>query len=173
MTSRIGQHKNKDTNADPRPVIADHKPAVADDKAAVVEAAVIAMAKTEAEKPAVPEVAQVAPAAPATEKHPVAQAPAKAKAHIRSTPEGAQVARAADGEALGTTPFDLELPASDQPVALLFWKKGFAVKERKIVPRGELSVAVDLSAEPAPMVAKIKKKSSKRMSTTTTIDPFN
>ena len=138
------------------------------DEPKVVEAA---MAVPPAEKKPVAEIAPTSP-----EKHPAAVKPQAARSvtHVRSTPPGAQVARAADGEALGTTPFDLDLPESDKPVALLFWKKGFAVKEEKIIPRGELGLTVDLNPKPiAAATPKPKKKGSKHLSSTTTIDPFN
>jgi hypothetical protein len=104
---------------------------------------------------------------------------AKAKAHIRSTPDGAQVSRATDGEPLGTTPFDLELPESDKPIGLLFWKQGFAAHEEKIVPRGEMNLNVTLTSQtkeaaPRPIQRPRKAGGSKKpISNSTTIDPFN
>jgi hypothetical protein len=136
-----------------KPPVAEVKPPVAEVKPPVAEA-----------KPPVAEV-----------KPPVAAAESpKAKAHIRSTPEGAQVARATDGEPLGTTPFDLDLPESDKPVALLFWKKGYAAREESLLPRGEVELDVALVAS-AGSASKSKHKGggSKGVANTTTIDPFN
>jgi hypothetical protein len=72
-------------------------------------------------------------------------APPKMTAHIHSSPEGAQVVRASDGEPLGVTPFELELPGADRGLGVLFLKKGFETLEQELPASGEDTVRVTLA----------------------------
>ena len=113
-----------------------------------------------------------APAAPTTRP-----ARAMAKAHFVTNPEGAQVARASDGEPLGTTPFDLDLPESEEPLVLLFWKKGYAPTEKQIVPHGDVTLNVQLTPAAGEKSARSssgsKPKKKRSVDKHVTIDPFN
>ena len=114
------------------------------------------------------------PSAPAVARPqpPAAPAGGTAIAHFRSNPTGAQVARATDGEPLGTTPFELSLPDSQEPLVLLFWKKGYAPKEMQVVPHGDVTLNVQLSPVHSSSGSK-KKTATSAVDKRTTIDPFN
>ena len=115
-----------------------------------------------------PPTATPAPAPPPPVSPPVPDAGAAhgmARLHLRSTPSGAQVARASDGEPLGVTPLDLDLPESQEPLSLLLWKKGYPPAQKDVVVSGEVTVTVPLAPR--------RHRSSSEINSTTTIDPFN
>jgi hypothetical protein len=122
-------------------------------------------------------------AAPPRQPPPVEPAlPSRVKVRVLSTPPGAQVARADDGEPLGTTPVELDLPASRESVRLLVWKKGFAPAEVEVVPRAASTASareVSLDVELHPAAAHKKRHAGgkgpggKATPGNKTIDPFN
>ena len=111
-----------------------------------------------------PTKAAEVPTAPRAVEEPKA---AVKKIHVESTPSGAAVARD-DGESLGTTPFDLDLPTKRE-ITIQFYKPGFDGAFRKITPKSEdLTVKLTPTGPPRP-----KKNKRKNMDSTTTMDPFN
>jgi serine/threonine-protein kinase len=93
-------------------------------------------------QPAGPPPAPVAAVAPPP-------APAKVKLTFKSDPEGATVVRKDTGEALGTTPFSVEVPASPAPIDFLFKKDSFREKVEAFAPAESGQVAVALVPAPA------------------------
>ena len=78
----------------------------------------------------------------------------------------------ARGEPLGTTPFDLSLPDSNEPLVLLFWKKGYAPREVQVIPHGDVTLNVQLGSMSSGSSGK-KKSGGSTVDKRTTIDPFN
>ncbi len=76
--------------------------------------------------------------------------PKKVKLTFNSDPEGAAVLRKDTNEQLGITPFDVELPASQQAIDFLFRKDNFGDRVEPFVPTESGQVSVALSATPQP-----------------------
>jgi hypothetical protein len=96
-------------------------------------------------------VSTPAPAPPPPQAVPAP--PAKVSIKFRSEPVGAAVARKDTGEQLGVTPFDLEVPQSQSPLAVVFKKASFKDVSRSIVPQesGLLDATLEATASPAPI----------------------
>jgi len=105
-----------------------------------------------------------APAPPPPEAAPAP--PAKVTIKFRSEPIGAVVARADNGEQLGVTPFEIEVPQDKSPLAVVFKKDNFKDADRSIVPQesGLLDATLESVAasapKPTPRTAKSGAKSS-------------
>ena len=80
-------------------------------------------------QPAVSNPAPVPPRPPT-----VAPLPAKVILKFRSQPGGAAVARKDTGEQLGVTPFEIEVPQGNSPLAVIFKKPDFKDVPLSIVP---------------------------------------
>lgn len=73
--------------------------------------------------------------APAPPRHPAAAPlPAKVILKFRSEPVGAAVTRKDTGEQLGVTPFEIEVPQGNSPLAVVFKKPDFKDVPLSIVP---------------------------------------
>ncbi|HJX64405.1 MAG TPA: serine/threonine-protein kinase [Polyangia bacterium] len=79
--------------------------------------------------------------------------PAKVSIKFRSEPVGAAVARKDTGEQLGVTPFEIEVPRGQSPLAVVFKKSNFKDVSRSIVPQesGLLDATLEAAASPAPI----------------------
>lgn len=105
-------------------------------------------------QPEAPQPEKTQPEAAPPEK-PVAEAPKPEPTwtgHFRSHPAGATVTNLETGDPLGITPFDLTLPARDEPLKVVILKPGFVSVERTITltagPAGESTLDLTLEAEP-------------------------
>ena len=80
----------------------------------------------------------------------VAPLPAKVILKFRSEPVGAAVARKDTGEQLGVTPFEIEVPQGDSPLAVVFKKPNFKDVPLSIIPSesGLLEAALEATAAP-------------------------
>jgi serine/threonine-protein kinase len=92
-----------------------------------------------------------APAPPPPQAAPAP--PAKVSIKFRSEPVGAAVARKDTGEQLGVTPFEIEVPRGQSPLAVVFKKANFKDASRSIVPQesGLLDATLEAAASPVPM----------------------
>ena len=72
----------------------------------------------------------------------------KVRLSFKSDPEGAAVLRKDTGEQLGTTPFAIEIPASQASIGFLFKKDRFEDKTESLVPSVSAQLAVALKAMP-------------------------
>ena len=79
----------------------------------------------------------------------VPSAPKKVRLGFKSEPPGAEVLRKDTSEKLGVTPFNVELPASDAPIAFLFKKESFQERTESFVPSESGQLAVVLAAAPS------------------------
>jgi serine/threonine-protein kinase len=88
---------------------------------------------------------------------------AKVSIKFRSEPVGAAVARQDTGEQLGVTPFEIEVPRGQSPLAVVFKKANFKDVSRSIVPQesGSLDATLEAAPSPAPMPPKAGAKVSK------------
>jgi serine/threonine protein kinase len=84
---------------------------------------------------------------------PVAAAqPAKISIKFRSEPAGASVARQDNGEQLGITPFEVEIPKAQSPLQVIFKRAGYADATRSIIPSdpGVLDATLNAVLPPPP-----------------------
>ena len=88
-----------------------------------------------------------APAPPPPEAAPAP--PVKVIIKFRSEPLGAAVARTDNGEQLGVTPFEIEVPQDKSPLAVVFKKPNFKDVSRSIVPQESGLLDATLEAETA------------------------
>jgi serine/threonine-protein kinase len=111
-------------------------------------AAFLVVRATSSPAPTPPPVAEPAVAKPAPSPAPtVAPAqPSKVTIKFRSQPAGASVARHDNGEELGTTPFELEMPKGQSPLQVVFKKAGHTDTVRSIVPSESGALDATLSA---------------------------
>jgi hypothetical protein len=80
---------------------------------------------------------------------PFALVPSPARVLVESEPDGAEVIRAADGQRLGETPLEVEMPRSTEPVELHLHRSRYQTARVSITPdRPEVAVHVDLEREP-------------------------
>jgi serine/threonine-protein kinase len=93
--------------------------------------------------------------------------PAKVTIKFRSEPLGAAVTRTDNGEQLGVTPFEIEVPQGKSPLAVVFKKPNFKDVSRSIVPQesGVLEATLEAATasaapQPTPRAAKSGAKSS-------------
>jgi tRNA A-37 threonylcarbamoyl transferase component Bud32 len=98
-----------------------------------------------------PPVVEPAVATPTPVPRPVAPVPAaKVTIKFQSEPGGATVARQDTGEQLGVTPFEIEVPHGDDPLAVVFKKATFRDASRSIIPSESTALDVTLEALPPP-----------------------
>ena len=113
-----------------------------------------------------PVVSKPAPAPAPPPPEAAAAPPAKVTIKFRSEPLGAAVARTDNGEQLGVTPFEIEVPQGKSPLAVVFKKPDFKDVSRSIVPQesglldATLEAATAPAAKPAPRTAKSGAKPS-------------
>jgi serine/threonine-protein kinase len=81
---------------------------------------------------------------------PVAVAPATVTIVVESTPAGASVVGAADGEALGETPLTLTRPARAPDLKLRIEKEGYVTVARAVSLQRDGTLAITLERKPRP-----------------------
>jgi hypothetical protein len=86
---------------------------------------------------------------------------------FRSEPIGATVARKDTGEQLGVTPFEIEVPQGNSPLAVVFKKVSFKDESRSIVPQesGLLEATLEAATSPAPTPTPRTSKSGAKSAT--------
>jgi eukaryotic-like serine/threonine-protein kinase len=99
-------------------------------------AAFLVVRATSNPTPTPPQVAEPAVAKPTPAPTPPAPAvqPSKVILKFHSEPAGAAVARQDNGEQLGVTPFEIEVPKGQTPLQVVFKKASYVDATRSIVP---------------------------------------
>jgi serine/threonine-protein kinase len=129
-------------------------------------AAFLVVRATSEPTPTPPPVVEPAVATPTPQPPPVAPAqPANVTIKFRSEPAGASVARQDNGQQLGVTPFEIEVPKGQAPLEVVFKKASYADTTKSIVPSdtGVLNATLKavLPAAPAAQPAVTKPAANK------------